>query len=248
MIDFEKPAGVLVKTTLVDFPGHVSCAFFLKGCNLRCPYCYNTGLVLPSAPSEDTPELVSVNTLFAHLEKRKNVLTGLTISGGEALINPALPEIIKKAKSLGYKIKLDTNAVNPERLEQILNNSELRPDFIAVDIKTSPDRYGKELTADKSAALNDILKEKVIKTIELVSAMPSSQREFRTVLVPHLVEIQDIKNIASILPADASWMLAQFRNENCLDPAYNKVSPYLDRQLNELLDCATELIKNAQIR
>ena len=90
MHDLNKPAGVLVKTTLVDFPGHVASAIFLTGCNLRCPYCYNTGLVLNN---EEPENLVSVNELFEHLEKRKNVISALAISGGEPLVNPYLKDI-----------------------------------------------------------------------------------------------------------------------------------------------------------
>src|SRR5574344_1690007 len=87
------PAGALIKTTLVDFPGRVASTFFLKGCNLRCPYCYNTGLVLGGKAAEgDT--LTTVEELFAHLEKRKAMISGLVISGGEPLLNPYTPYII----------------------------------------------------------------------------------------------------------------------------------------------------------
>lgn len=134
-------AGALFKTTLVDFPGRVACSFFLRGCNMRCPYCYNTGLVL----NEDDPSLSSLNDLYAHLEKRKNVLSGLVISGGEALVNPHTPVIIQKAKSLGYKIKLDTNGTLPEKLSALCEDASTRPDFIAMDIKTSPDRDRKSV-------------------------------------------------------------------------------------------------------
>ncbi|MBQ9630473.1 MAG: radical SAM protein, partial [Treponema sp.] len=109
-------AGALFKTTLVDFPGLVACSFFLRGCNMRCPYCYNVGLVL----NEDDKNLSSIAELYAHLEKRKNVLSGLVVSGGEALANSLTPEIIKEAKSLGYKIKLDTNGTLSEKLEELV--------------------------------------------------------------------------------------------------------------------------------
>ena len=81
-------AGILIKTTLVDFPGTVACAFFLRACNLRCPYCYNTELV-SAGGTEDG--FITVEQLFSHLEKRKNVLSGLAVSGGEPLLNPRLP-------------------------------------------------------------------------------------------------------------------------------------------------------------
>ena len=94
-LPLDRPAGILIKTTLVDYPGHVAGSFFLKGCNLRCPYCYNIGLVLPEVHPDD---LSTVEELFDHLEKRRNVLSGLVISGGEPLVNAYTPIIIKKAK------------------------------------------------------------------------------------------------------------------------------------------------------
>ena len=94
----EETRGILLKTTLIDFPGRVACAFFLPGCNLRCPYCYNRELALGILPEENS---VSAAGLYEHLKKRRNLLSGLVLSGGEALLNPHLPEIIENAKSLG---------------------------------------------------------------------------------------------------------------------------------------------------
>lgn len=246
MIDLNKGAGVLVKTTLVDFPGHVACAFFLKGCNLRCPYCYNTGLVLNTDAHDEN--LTSLSALFEHLVKRRRVLDGIAISGGEPLINPATKEIIKTAKSLGYKIKIDTNGLLPERLEELISSEETKPDFIAMDIKTSPDRYCTELLARKVINEKNHMVNQLKKSIELISAYPSDCREFRTVLVPPLIQADDIKAIASVLPKDASWQFAQFRNEGCINPAYNEILPYTDRQINELITIAKSQIPGAALR
>ena len=245
MADLNRPAGVLVKTTLVDFPGHVATAFFLKGCNLRCPYCYNTGLVLNN---ESDDNLVSVNTLFEHLEKRRNVIDGLVISGGEPLINPYLKEIIRKAKSLGYLIKMDTNGLLPDRIESLIKDPELKPDFIAMDIKTSPLRYWETMTGRPLPSEKEIMAEAIKRTAEVVSSLPAKNREFRTVLVPGLITKNDILEISKILPKDASWQFAQFRNENCLNPSYNEIPPYIDQVINELLDYAKTLIPGSELR
>jgi len=246
-LPLNEPAGVLVKTTCVDFPGRVAGSFFLKGCNLRCPYCYNTDLVLGT---NTTGTLNTVQELFDHLEKRQGILTGLVISGGEPLLNPYTPLIIKKAKELDYKIKLDTNGTLPDELEAFINNPDLKPDFIAMDIKTSQDRYGSTLCFSKSPFYNNNshFEKLVKKSVELVSSYPSDQREFRTVLVPGLVTKEDIKKIADILPKDASWQFAQFRNENCLDSSYNQLSPYIDSEIDSLLSYAKSLIPNAALR
>lgn len=245
MHDLNKPAGVLVKTTLIDFPGHVASAIFLTGCNLRCPYCYNTGLVLNN---ENPENLVSVNELFEHLEKRKNVISALAISGGEPLVNPYLKDILQKAKSMGISIKLDTNGMLPDRLESIINDENLRPDFLAMDIKTSPERYAETMVAKPIPSEKNIMAEVLERSAKLVASYPADCREYRTVLVPGLITKEDIKNIAHILPVDASWQFACFRNKNCLNPAYNKINPYLDSQINEIVEYAKTLIPGAALR
>ncbi len=148
-LPLDEPAGVLVKTTCVDFPGRVAGSFFLKGCNIRCPYCYNVGLVLEDSVYDSEP-LSTVAELFAHLEKRQGILSGLVISGGEPLLNPYTPLIIKKARELGYKIKIDTTGTLPGKLKVLVDNPELRPDFIAMDIKTTPARYATLICGNKS--------------------------------------------------------------------------------------------------
>lgn len=246
-LSFDEPAGVLVKTTLVDFPGRVAGSFFLKGCNLRCPYCYNTGLILEN----DSPDSYNtINELFSHLIKRQGILTGLVISGGEPLINPYTKHIILKAKELGYKVKIDTNGIFPEKLSELFNDDKLRPDFVAMDIKTSPVRYSTELCNENSKFFGDVqyFSNAISKSIEIISILPPEAREFRTVLVPTLIKKEDIKNIAKVLPSDASWQFAQFRNENCLNPEYNKLEPYIDADIDDLISFAKTFIPGANLR
>lgn len=253
------PAGVLVKTTCVDFPGLVAGAFFLKGCNIRCPYCYNIGLVLSNKEMRERQDydvisqddnLNSVQELFDLMEKRQGILKGIVISGGEPLINPYTPIIIQKAKSLGYKVKLDTNGTLPDELQAFLDNENLRPDFVAMDIKTSPSRYGETLcpTFSKFFKNNEHWENLVKRSAEIVAKLPADCREFRTVLVPALVKKEDIANMAAILPKDASWQFAQFMNKNCLDVIYNDITPYTDAEINEIIDYAKTFIPKAELR
>ena len=246
-LSFDEPAGVLVKTTLVDFPGRVAGSFFLKGCNLRCPYCYNTGLVLGN---DSVDNFSTINELFAHLEKRQGILSGIVISGGEPLLNPYTKEIILKAKELGYKVKIDTNGTLPEKLSELLDDEQLRPDFVAMDIKTSPERYATEICASNSKHYGDVqyFMDVLSKSAKLVSALPADSREFRTVLVPPLIKKADIEKIAALLPPDASWQFAQFQNENCLNSSYNNIPPYVDEEISELIDYAKSLIPGAALR
>ncbi len=247
-LSLNEPAGVLVKTTCVDYPGILAGSFFLKGCNLRCPYCYNTGLVL--GKDDGTQPLNTVQELFDHLEKRQGILKGLTVSGGEPLLNPYTPLIIRKARELGYLIKLDTNGTLPDELEAFINNPELKPDFIAMDIKTSPSRYSTLICGDASPYFgkSDFFEKVLSESAELVAAYPADCREWRTVLVPGLVTKEDISAMAKLLPQDASWQFAQFMNQNCLDPSYNDIYPYTDAEANELIDYAKTLIIGSALR
>lgn len=236
---------VLVKTTLLDFPGRVAAACFVRGCDLRCPYCYNAPLVDAecSAREERPLQFVSAEEVVAHLEKRRAVLTGFVLSGGEALCDVSLAKnLILSARSLGYKIKLDTNGTFPERLEELLSDARLAPDYVALDVKTSPERYA-ELGANVLG-----LNERIVRSIKIVSALPPGRREFRTVLYPPLLGTDEIERIARVLPQDASWFLAQFQNESCLSPEAETVAPYSQSQAEELLRVAKRFVPGSALR
>ena len=230
------PIGALVKTSLVDFPKKVSSALFLYGCNLRCPYCYNKDLVTGSF--EDF-EAVSFDDVTAHLIKRKNVLSGFVISGGEPCISPYLKPLITEAHKLGYAVKLDTNGTFPEKIEELLKDKVCCPDFIAMDVKTSLDKYHILGCSDT---------ENIEKSIKIISELPTDKREFRTVLVPQLVDMNNIGKIAALLPKDASWQFANFKPGNCLEDSYNKIIPYTQSQIEELINSVKTIIKGANLR
>ncbi len=231
-------SGILIKTSLVDFPGRVAATYFISGCNIRCPYCYNVDLVNQTLPKEDT---INTEDLFNHLIKRKNVLSGFVLSGGEPLIYNETAQIIKKAKELGYTVKLDTNGLLPDRLEELFKTKETTPDYIAVDVKTSPDKYN--LLQYSGNAYK-----KLIKTIDIVKALPVEQIEYRTVLCPSLVKKEDIITISKMIPVDAKWFFAPFRNEQCLDEEYNTITPYTETEMLSLVEHATKKIHKAQLR
>ncbi len=241
----DEPQGILIKTTLVDFPGRVACTFFLPGCNLKCPYCYNRELAEGIIPPQNR---VSLTELYAYLQKRKNVISGLVLTGGEALLNPHLKEIISTAKSFGYKIKLDTNGTLPEKLKEIISCTDTKPDFIAMDIKTSPSKYEEKLIFPPKSPEKTEFPEKILKSIEIISEYPSENREFRTVLVPTLIQSEDIEEISKIIPPDSTWQLAQFINENCLNSEFNKILPFTQKQAEEFVKIAQKRIKNTKLR
>ena len=128
-----KLAG-LQKMTLLDYPGKVACTVFVSGCNYRCPFCHNGGLL------EDAPAALTQEELLAFLKKRQGLLDAVCITGGEPTLSPELPRLLQAIHALGYPVKLDTNGSNPAMLEALLQQGLV--DYVAMDVKNSPSRYG----------------------------------------------------------------------------------------------------------
>jgi pyruvate formate lyase activating enzyme len=125
----------LNKTTLLDYPGHLASTIFVGGCNYRCPFCHNAGLVLKPGSELRIPE----DDVLSSLKGRANILEGVCITGGEPTLQKDLMEFIKKVKHLGLKVKLDTNGSNPDVVRALINNGLL--DCIVLDIKNSKEKY-----------------------------------------------------------------------------------------------------------
>ena len=257
----------LQKTTLVNYPHRVAAAVFLPGCNLRCPYCYNGALVC--APVFEGPackfsqsgadDYVPIEAVYEHIEKRKSVLQGFVISGGEALLSPVLPELILRARKAGLAVKLDTTGLLPDALSALLHDQALCPDMVAVDIKTAPSRYG-ELGMSRTIAAASSVRQSAAQCREAAlkrTLMMLRQKEtfcrpveieYRTVLVPALVTAEDVCAISELLPSDASWFFAPFLPGNCLDPAWNAIRPYTQAETEALIRLAQTKIPNSCLR
>ena len=211
---YEKFLGPIVKialrkTSLVDFPGCISSAFFFSGCNLRCPWCHNRELVLGTEEN-----LISPEDAFAHLKKRQIVLKGVVLSGGEPCLCGELPEIIREIKKLSLKVKLDTNGTLCAMLEKLFNSTETRPDYIALDLKLAPARY-------KDLAGNKDFSDELIRSAELIR-LSGIEHEYRTLALPgEFITVEDIEALAP-LTDNSPWYVRPFRGGNCLDPAWNE--------------------------
>ena len=119
-----------------------------------------------------------------------------------------------------------------------------------MDIKTTPLRYADLIcpAVSKFFGKKEYWANLLIQSAKILSKLEADKREFRTVLVPELVTKDDIKAMAEILPKDASWQFAQFMNKNCLDPAYNEITPYTDEEIQEIITYAKSLIPGAELR
>lgn len=131
----------LQKLTLLDFPGRVACTVFLGGCNFRCPFCHNSQLL-----GGDAEELMDSSALLDFLGKRRGVLDGVCITGGEPTLHADLPELLREIRALGYQIKLDTNGYRPDVLKAVIDEGLV--DYVAMDVKNDPAHYGQTIGLD----------------------------------------------------------------------------------------------------
>lgn len=138
----------LQKMTLLDFPGKVACTVFLPGCNFRCPFCHNSGLLDSTAP-----DAMTTTELLSFLQKRRGLLDGVCLTGGEPTLHPGLEDLIREIKALGFSVKLDTNGTRPLVLQRLI--SEQLVDYVAMDVKNSPTLYG-DTVGRTDCALDDI--------------------------------------------------------------------------------------------
>ncbi|MBP5739552.1 MAG: anaerobic ribonucleoside-triphosphate reductase activating protein [Spirochaetia bacterium] len=212
-----KSAG-FIKTTLINYPGKVAAALFLPGCDLRCPYCHNPELVMNTAD-----DLVDIDGILAYLKKRQGLLQGVCISGGEPLVHQDLGELVKAIKGLGYLVKIDTNGTFPDRI------LGLEPDFIAMDIKTVPEKYPM-----LSPVQDPLLPEKIKASIEIIKKS-GIEHEFRTTVAPGIVDRKDIQNICQLLSGAQCYVLAGYVPGHTLDPNFTQ-DTYTDQELHQMAD------------
>ena len=223
----------LNNTTLLDYPGKVAATIFLGGCNFRCPFCQNSSLVLHA---DREPEL-SQDEIFSFLEKRRGILEGVCITGGEPSLNDNLEEFIRKIRSLGYAVKLDTNGSRPYILKDLVRKNLL--DKIAMDIKACPENYG-----NVSGLLYpdlDSIRESVDFLME-----GHVDYEFRTTVVRELHTEKDFRKIGQwIKGAKAYYLQAYKDSEEVLQPGF---SSYSLKELENFRNILLETIHLVEIR
>ena len=225
----------LQKLTLIDYPGKIACTVFLAGCNFQCPWCYSRELVLPEEIKKQPK--ISEKEFFDFLEKRKGILEGIVLCGGEPTVNKDLPDFVAKIKKLGYSVKLDTNGSNPKMLKRLIKDKLI--DYVAMDVKLPKEKYIKIL----KAKINDI--EESIKILKENRV----DYEFRTTVVPTVLEKQDILKIAKWIGGpNIKYYLQNFRPEKTIDPKFEKVKPYPDKYLLGIQKAISPFFEICEIR
>ena len=228
--------GGLQKLTLVDYPGKIAATVFLSGCNFKCPFCQNPELV--NAELIKNQPQISEKEFFWFLDSKQGLIDGICITGGEPTINPDLLGFIRKIKQKGFLVKLDTNGSNPEVLSKLVNEKLI--DFVAMDIKTSLDKYEKAVGVK-------INLESIKQSAEIIKNS-GIDYEFRTTVVPGLVEKSDIEKIGEWLKGVKKIALQQFQNKKVLDKEFEKIQPYPDETLKEFKKNLERHIKNVELR
>ena len=199
--------GGFEKYSFIDYPDCIGSVVFTSGCNFHCPYCHNPGLVRPDKHSRQ--ELSDENAIFSFLKKRKKYIDGIVITGGEPTLQADLPEFCRKIRDIGLLVKLDTNGSMPGVIEGLLQRGLV--DYVAMDIKTSPDRYNN--------AICDIDPCVIENSIELLlgSSLPF---EFRTTCVKPIVDEDAIQQIAGLVRGAPLYVIQRPQLKKVLDPSF----------------------------
>ena len=224
--------GGLQKMTLLDYPGKVACTVFLPMCNLRCPYCHNSSLVLPQKIEAG----FSQETLLEFLYRRKGKLDGVCVTGGEPTVHKDLPQLLRKIRDLGFSVKLDTNGSNPSMLQNLMEEKLL--DYVAMDIKNAPELYAKTCggisIADQAAKSMDLL------------FHGKTDFEFRTTVCRPFHTEQSMENLAKWIAGKEKYFLQNFEDSG--DLIGTGMGPFTEKELERYLEIVRAYVPEARIR
>ena len=223
--------GGFQKMTVLDFPGKIACTIFTHGCNLRCPFCHNARLVLRDE------DLFDENEILSYLNKRRGVLDGICISGGEPMLQSDLFDFMKKVKDLGLLVKLDTNGTFPDKLEYAIENGLV--DYVAMDIKNCREKYA------QTSGLDSLDLAKVEKSVEIL-LQGRVEYEFRTTVVRELHTVEDMARIGEWIKGAKRYYIQSFVDSgDIISEGLNS----LDTQgLKALLDSVLPYVPTASLR
>lgn len=213
--------GGIQKTSLLDYPDIISAIVWTVGCNFRCPFCYNKDIVFGNVQPIPEKEVISF------LDKRKGMLEGLVITGGEPLMQNDIADFCEKVKKIGYLIKIDTNGMYPKKLKEFIDKKLI--DYVAMDIKAPRTKYDK---------LTNV-KVDIKKIEESIKILQNSklEHEFRTTFVPELLTKNDIIEIAKWLKGSKKYYLQQFKpNKPLVSAKLEEVVPYSKKELVDILE------------
>lgn len=190
----------LQKMTLLDFPGRVACTVFLGGCDMRCPFCHNAELIDGTAPA-----VMEEEELLSFLKKRRGLLDGVAITGGEPLLRPDILSLAEKITALGYPLKVDTNGMHPDRLRELIDRGLV--EYVAMDIKNSPGKYA------MTAGLAELDLQPVRESVSILLE-GRVDYEFRTTVVAELHDEASFREIGPWIRGARRYFLQAFTDRD----------------------------------
>ncbi len=226
-----------IETSFLDWDGKIVSTLFVSGCNFRCPFCHNQRLL--EKPQD--LETISFSRIEKHLIEHKDFIDGVCLTGGEPALHKdrGLFKFMKRIKGLGFQIKIDTNGSDPELLRKALDEKMI--DYIAMDIKGPlDDRYHK-----LAGVKTDLGKIKRSIKIIMEDRVPY---EFRTTVVPGMLDIKDIEDIARAIKGARTFVLQQFVAENTLDQSLRQIKPFPREKFDEMAENSKKFVINTSIR
>jgi pyruvate formate lyase activating enzyme len=224
--------GGWLKNSFIDYPGTVSTVLFFSGCNLKCPFCHNKPLV------NRTVDLSMIsNEVWEFLDKRKGLVDGVVITGGEPTLYPYLRDVISEIRATGYMVKLDTNGLLPDIAESFV------PDYLALDIKTIPANYGRLL----GAALDGV-EDRLMRSLAMVRRM-GGNAEVRITVAPNLVDRQVIEALCPLIDGVSKVILQPMNQDvELLDPSYETMAAVPEEDIRFMRDRLAEYAGTCSIR
>jgi len=224
-----------VRTSLIEYPGHIATVLFVGGCNFRCPPCHNADLVQRPAEMPD----LGIGEVWDFLSRRVGLVDGVVVTGGEPTLQSGLIPFLRRVRERGFDVKLDTNGYRPDVLAALLDEGLVN--YVAMDVKAPPTKY--PLLAGRA----DVDVARVERSVDLLrsSGLP---HEFRTTVVPGLLDEADVEEIARWIAGAERYVLQQFRPRRTLDPALETVIPYPVDVLRAMVERVGRWVAQATVR
>jgi pyruvate formate lyase activating enzyme len=217
------------KTSLIDFPNRIASVLFTPGCNLRCPFCHNWRIIV-----DPKPPFLQEEAALRILESRSKYVDSVVVTGGEPTMHKEVPKFLRKLKERSFAVKLDTNGFYPEVLEESLQYV----DYVALDVKTSLDKYAR-LGAKETDSLR--------RSIEMLKT-GKVEYELRTTVVPGFVDTEDILRIGELVKGTKTFVLQQFIPEDTLDKNLKTLEPYPPGDIEKFADAMRQYANKIIIR
>ncbi len=219
----------LQKISLIDYPNKIASVLYTPGCNLRCGFCHNWRIA-----TDPQPPFLQETTALDMLENRKKYVDAVVITGGEPCMHKELPKFLAKLKERGFFVKLDTNGFYPDVLEECLCSV----DYVAMDIKISPERYSKLGATDTAGLMRSV---EILKTGKV-------PYEFRTTIIPELVTAEELASIGEVVKGASTLALQQFVPNDTLDKKYQTVRPYAPEVIEGYAQTMKKYAQNVVLR